>query len=74
MFRDFLKQSLEVDTEKRPSAAQLLNHMFFKKAQVSFRRSLRFARSELTTSRRRQPLKTLAPLIAAARAAAKAPK
>ncbi|KAK4701400.1 hypothetical protein P7C70_g4831, partial [Phenoliferia sp. Uapishka_3] len=50
VFRDFLKQSLEVDTDKRPSAAQLLTHPFFDKAQ---------------------PLKTLAPLIAAARAAAK---
>ena len=35
VFRDFLKQSLEVDTDKRPSAAQLLGHLFFKKAQVS---------------------------------------
>jgi serine/threonine protein kinase len=34
VFRDFLKQSLEVDTERRPSAAQLLAHPFFKKAQV----------------------------------------
>ncbi|KAL8279411.1 hypothetical protein RQP46_008223 [Phenoliferia psychrophenolica] len=50
VFRDFLKQSLEVDADKRPSAAQLLTHPFFDKAQ---------------------PLKTLAPLIAAARAAAK---
>ncbi|KAM0749348.1 Pkinase-domain-containing protein [Meredithblackwellia eburnea MCA 4105] len=31
VFRDFLKQSLEVDTEKRPSAAQLLTHPFFTK-------------------------------------------
>ncbi|KAK4050264.1 protein kinase domain-containing protein [Microbotryomycetes sp. JL201] len=53
VFRDFLAQCLEVDVEKRPTAAQLLNHMFFKKAQ---------------------PLKTLTPLIQAARAQAKAPK
>ncbi|SCV70506.1 BQ2448_1900 [Microbotryum intermedium] len=53
VFRDFLKQALEVNTEKRPTAAQLLLHPFFKKAQ---------------------PLKTLAPLIAAARQAAKSTK
>ncbi|KAM0786325.1 hypothetical protein ACM66B_001799 [Microbotryomycetes sp. NB124-2] len=53
VFRDFLAQCLEVDVDKRPTAAQLLNHMFFKKAQ---------------------PLKTLTPLIQAARAQAKAPK
>ncbi|GAA5919192.1 hypothetical protein JCM6882_006089 [Rhodosporidiobolus microsporus] len=33
VFRDFLKQSLEVDTEKRPDATQLLEHPFFQKAQ-----------------------------------------
>ena len=71
MFRDFLKQSLEVDTDKRPSAAQLLGHLFFKKAQVSSSVSF-LALAELTSLS--QPLKTLAPLIAAARAAAKAPK
>ncbi|KDE06192.1 STE/STE20/PAKA protein kinase [Microbotryum lychnidis-dioicae p1A1 Lamole] len=53
VFRDFLKQALEVDSEKRPTAAQLLLHPFFKKAQ---------------------PLKTLAPLIAAARQAARSTK
>lgn len=37
VFRDFLAQCLEVDTDKRPSAAQLLGHMFFKKAQVCTR-------------------------------------
>lgn len=50
VFRDFLKQSLEVDVERRPSAAQLLEHPFFEKAQ---------------------PLKTLGPLIAAARQSSK---
>lgn len=34
VFRDFLKQSLEVDADKRPNAAQLLQHPFFEKAQV----------------------------------------
>lgn len=34
VFRDFLAQCLEVDADKRPSAAQLLGHLFFKKAQV----------------------------------------
>ncbi|GAA5841038.1 hypothetical protein JCM11251_006791 [Rhodosporidiobolus azoricus] len=33
VFRDFLKQSLEVDTEKRPTATELLEHPFFQKAQ-----------------------------------------
>ncbi|GAA5981266.1 hypothetical protein JCM11641_005628 [Rhodosporidiobolus odoratus] len=33
VFRDFLKQSLEVDTEKRPGAADLLEHAFFQKSQ-----------------------------------------
>ncbi|KAI5477997.1 hypothetical protein MNV49_005689 [Pseudohyphozyma bogoriensis] len=50
VFRDFLKASLEVDADTRPSAAQLLGHPFFEKAQ---------------------PLKTLGPLIAAARQSAK---
>jgi len=36
VFRDFLKQSLEVDADKRPNAAQLLQHPFFEKAQVRF--------------------------------------
>jgi len=52
VFRDFLKTSLEVDAEKRPTAKELLEHAFFGKAQ---------------------PLKTLAPLIQAARASAKKP-
>lgn len=34
VFRDFLAKSLEVDAEIRPSAAQLLQHPFFEKAQV----------------------------------------
>ncbi|GAA6035668.1 hypothetical protein JCM8097_004961 [Rhodosporidiobolus ruineniae] len=33
VFRDFLKQSLEVDPEKRPKATELLEHAFFQKAQ-----------------------------------------
>ncbi|GAA5984877.1 hypothetical protein JCM5350_002593 [Sporobolomyces pararoseus] len=33
VFRDFLKQSLEVDADRRPNAAQLLQHPFFEKAQ-----------------------------------------
>ncbi|GAA6003603.1 hypothetical protein JCM10207_003502 [Rhodosporidiobolus poonsookiae] len=33
VFRDFLKQSLEVDADKRPDAAALLEHPFFQKAQ-----------------------------------------
>ena len=37
VFRDFLKQSLEVDADRRPNAAQLLQHPFFEKAQVSAR-------------------------------------
>jgi len=45
-FRDFLKTSLEVDAEKRPDAAQMLQHPFLKRAEN---------------------LRTLAPLIKAAR-------
>ncbi|GAA5912300.1 uncharacterized protein JCM6883_003315 [Sporobolomyces salmoneus] len=33
VFRDFLKQSLEVDADKRPNAKELLQHPFFEKAQ-----------------------------------------
>ncbi|GAA5852294.1 hypothetical protein JCM8547_006727 [Rhodosporidiobolus lusitaniae] len=33
VFRDFLKQSLEVDADKRPDATELLKHAFFQKAQ-----------------------------------------
>lgn len=51
VFRDFLKQSLEVDTDKRPSAAQLLGHLFFKKAQVSLPSSSRLASDWLTLLR-----------------------
>lgn len=36
VFRDFLKQSLEVDADKRPDAGELLEHPFFQKAQVRF--------------------------------------
>jgi serine/threonine protein kinase len=36
VFRDFLKQSLEVDADKRPDAVELLEHPFFQKAQVRF--------------------------------------
>ncbi|KAJ3247505.1 signal transducing kinase of the PAK [Borealophlyctis nickersoniae] len=32
VFKDFLKSSLEVDAEKRPSAEQLLKHPFLQKA------------------------------------------
>ncbi|CAO3645883.1 unnamed protein product [Cunninghamella blakesleeana] len=46
VFRDFLDQSLEVDSEKRPSAVDILNHPFLEKAD---------------------PLRSLAPLIRAAR-------
>ncbi|CCG84376.1 protein of unknown function [Taphrina deformans PYCC 5710] len=49
-FRDFLRQSLEVDVERRPSSEELLRHPFFRKAE---------------------PLRTLSPLILAAREAAK---
>ncbi|ORX91268.1 Pkinase-domain-containing protein [Basidiobolus meristosporus CBS 931.73] len=45
-FRDFLSKSLEVDAEKRPNAADLLQHPFLGKAD---------------------PLRSLAPLIRAAR-------
>ncbi|GAA5888065.1 hypothetical protein JCM5296_005422 [Sporobolomyces johnsonii] len=33
VFRDFLRQSLEVDADKRPDARGLLQHPFFEKAQ-----------------------------------------
>ncbi|KXN70942.1 Pkinase-domain-containing protein [Conidiobolus coronatus NRRL 28638] len=46
VFRDFLKQSLEVDSDKRPTAADLLQHPFLQKAD---------------------PLRSLTPLIRAAR-------
>ncbi|KAG8950727.1 signal transducing kinase of the PAK [Tulasnella sp. 424] len=46
VFKEYLAQALEVDTEKRPDAAALLQHPFFKKAE---------------------PLRTLSPLIKAAR-------
>ncbi|KAI0063979.1 Pkinase-domain-containing protein [Artomyces pyxidatus] len=51
VFRDYLAKTLEVDAEKRPDAAQLLQHPFFAGAE---------------------PLRTLAPLIKAAREIAKA--
>ncbi|THH15267.1 hypothetical protein EW146_g5181 [Bondarzewia mesenterica] len=50
VFRDYLAKTLEVDAEKRPDAAQLLQHPFFSIAE---------------------PLRTLAPLIKAARDIAK---
>ncbi|KAH6915987.1 STE/STE20/PAKA protein kinase [Coprinopsis sp. MPI-PUGE-AT-0042] len=50
VFTDYLKQTLEVDAEKRPSATELLQHPFFKLSE---------------------PLRTLAPLIKAARDIAK---
>ncbi|ETW79183.1 kinase-like protein [Heterobasidion irregulare TC 32-1] len=50
VFRDYLAKTLEVDAEKRPDAAQLLQHPFFAGAE---------------------PLRTLAPLIKAARDIAK---
>ncbi|KAG9009576.1 signal transducing kinase of the PAK [Tulasnella sp. 427] len=50
VFKDYLSQALEVDADKRPDAALLLQHPFFKKAE---------------------PLRTLAPLIKAAREASK---
>lgn len=46
VFRDFLDQTLEVDSEKRPSAVDILKHPFLEKAD---------------------PLRSLAPLIRAAR-------
>ncbi|KAI0241799.1 hypothetical protein L0F63_004732 [Massospora cicadina] len=46
VFLDFLKQSLEVDVEKRPTASELLQHPFLQKAD---------------------PLRSLTPLIRAAR-------
>ncbi|KIP03420.1 hypothetical protein PHLGIDRAFT_15879 [Phlebiopsis gigantea 11061_1 CR5-6] len=49
-FRDYLSRTLEVDSEKRPSASELLQHSFFKLSE---------------------PLRTLAPLIKAAREIAK---
>ncbi|KAH8108873.1 kinase-like domain-containing protein [Phellopilus nigrolimitatus] len=49
-FRDYLARTLEVDAEKRPDAAQLLQHAFFKLSE---------------------PLRTLTPLIKAARELAK---
>ncbi|KAL5492085.1 hypothetical protein ACEPAI_3532 [Sanghuangporus weigelae] len=49
-FRDYLAKTLEVDAEKRPDAAQLLQHPFFKLSE---------------------PLRTLTPLIKAARELAK---
>ncbi|OLL25753.1 Serine/threonine-protein kinase SMU1 [Neolecta irregularis DAH-3] len=53
VFRDFLAQSLEVDPDLRPSASELLQHPFLKKAE---------------------PLRSLAPLIRAAREQIKAAK
>ncbi|KAH8833026.1 STE/STE20/PAKA protein kinase [Flagelloscypha sp. PMI_526] len=50
IFTDYLKQTLEVDAEKRPDAQQLLQHPFFKLSE---------------------PLRTLSPLIKAARDIAK---
>ncbi|KIO30592.1 hypothetical protein M407DRAFT_14296 [Tulasnella calospora MUT 4182] len=50
VFRDYLASVLEVDVEKRPNVATLLQHPFFKKAE---------------------PLRTLVPLIKAAREASK---
>ncbi|CAE6419848.1 unnamed protein product [Rhizoctonia solani] len=50
VFKDYLAKTLEVDAEKRPDAAQLLQHSFFQKAES---------------------LRTLAPLIKAAREASK---
>ncbi|CCO29884.1 p21-activated kinase 1 [Rhizoctonia solani AG-1 IB] len=50
VFKDYLAKTLEVDAEKRPDAAQLLQHAFFQKAES---------------------LRTLAPLIKAAREASK---
>ncbi|CAE6404994.1 unnamed protein product [Rhizoctonia solani] len=50
VFKDYLAKTLEVDAEKRPDAATLLQHSFFQKAES---------------------LRTLAPLIKAAREASK---
>ncbi|KAG9027111.1 signal transducing kinase of the PAK [Tulasnella sp. JGI-2019a] len=50
LFKNYLAMTLEVDAEKRPDAAQLLQHTFFTKAE---------------------PLRTLAPLIKAARETSK---
>ncbi|KAG9097407.1 signal transducing kinase of the PAK [Ceratobasidium sp. UAMH 11750] len=50
VFQDYLAKTLEVDTKKRPDAAQLLAHPFFRKAER---------------------LRTLSPLIKAAREAKK---
>ncbi|KAF8329444.1 kinase-like domain-containing protein [Cantharellus anzutake] len=50
IFKDYLAKTLEVDVEKRPDAAALLQHPFFQKAE---------------------PLRTLSPLIKAAREMAK---
>ncbi|GBE86664.1 Serine/threonine-protein kinase SMU1 [Sparassis crispa] len=50
VFRDYLARTLEVDSEKRPTASELLQHPFFKLSE---------------------PLRTLAPLIRAAREIAK---
>ncbi|KAL1747586.1 kinase-like domain-containing protein [Schizophyllum fasciatum] len=50
VFTDYLKQTLEVDAEKRPDATQTLQHPFFKLSE---------------------PLRTLTPLIKAAREIAK---
>ncbi|KAH7335403.1 kinase-like domain-containing protein [Rhizoctonia solani] len=50
VFKDYLAKTLEVDAEKRPDAASLLQHPFFQKAES---------------------LRTLAPLIKAAREASK---
>jgi p21-activated kinase 1 len=33
IFKDYLKQALEVDAEKRPDAQTLLRHPFFKSAE-----------------------------------------
>lgn len=50
VFRDYLSKTLEVEAEKRPTAAEILQHPFFKLSE---------------------PLRTLAPLIKAARDIAK---